>query len=349
MPIHACSPEKKPRADHSVPVVAALAIRKTVPIQMRAMGTVEAYQTVSVKSQITAQIRRVLFKEGQDVKKGTLLIELDCRTIEAALRQAEANLAKDLAQARYAREQKLRYEDLLNKEYIAKEQYDQVQVNAAALEAVVKADEAAAESNRVQMHYCSIHSPIDGRTGALKIHEGNVIKADDTELLTINRIRPINVTFAIPEGDLPKVRKYFTEKKLEVHAFIPGEEQPEKGVLAFMDNAVNPTTGTISLKAVFSNQDGHLVPGQFVEVILILATRPDAVLVPSKAVEQGQESQYVFVIKPDATVEMRMLTVGETVDEDTVILAGLQPGERVVTEGQMRLTPGAKVTVKNAK
>ena len=345
----ACSQEKKPPADRGVPVAVAPVIRKTVPVQMRAMGTVEAYQAISVRSQITAQIRRVFFKEGQDVKRGDLLIELDCRSIDAALRQAEANLARDRAQARYAREQARRYEDLVNREYVARDQYDQIRANAEALEAAVKADEAAVESSRVQMQYCSIHSPIDGRAGMLKVDQGNVIKADDTELLTINRIKPIKVTFSIPERDLPTVRKYFLEKQIEAHAFIPGEEHPEQGVLALMDNAVNISTGTIALKAVFANRDKRLVPGQFVDVILTLTTRPDAVLVPTKAVEQGQEGQYVFAVKPDTTVEMRAVTAGQTVGDDTVILAGLQPGEQVVTEGQMRLTPGAKVAIKNAK
>ena len=345
----ACSQEKKPPADRGVPVAVAPVIRKTVPVQMRAMGTVEAYQAISVRSQITAQIRRVFFKEGQDVKRGDLLIELDCRSIDAALRQAEANLARDRAQARYAREQARRYEDLVNREYVARDQYDQIRANAEALDAAVKADEAAVESSRVQMQYCSIHSPIDGRAGMLKVDQGNVIKADDTELLTINRIKPIKVTFSIPERDLPTVRKYFLEKQIEAHAFIPGEEHPEQGVLALMDNAVNISTGTIALKAVFANRDKRLVPGQFVDVILTLTTRPDAVLVPTKAVEQGQEGQYVFAVKPDTTVEMRAVTAGQTVGDDTVILAGLQPGEQVVTEGQMRLTPGAKVAIKNAK
>ena len=346
---HACSPEKKPPADRGVPVAVAPAVRKTVPVQMKAIGTVEAYQTVSVRSQITAQIRRVLLKEGQDVKRGDLLIELDCRSIEAALRQAEANLARDRAQARYAREQERRYEDLVNREYVARDQYDQIRANAEALEAAVKADEAAVESSRVQMQYCSIHSPIDGRAGMLKVDQGNVIKADDTELLTINQMRPINVAFASPERDLPTLRKHFAEKKIDADAFLPGEDRPEKGTLTIIDNAVNASTGTIALKALFVNRDKRLVPGQFVDILLTLATRSDAVVVPTKAVEQGQEGQYVFVVRPDSKVEMRPVTAGQTVGDDTVILTGLQPGEQVVTEGQMRLTPGAKVTIKKAK
>jgi multidrug efflux system membrane fusion protein len=223
--ITACSSEKKPPVNKPVPVVVAVAVQKTIPVQMNTMGTVEAFQTISVRSQITAQIGKVLFKEGQDVKKGDLLLRLDCRTVEAALSQAQANLARDKAQADYAREQARRYADLVKKDYVAREEYDQVLTNAAALEATLKADEALVESNRVQMQYCSIYSPIDGRAGMLKMNQGNIVKADDTELLTINQIRPINIAFSIPEKDLPSVKKHSLDKRLQVQAFIPGEEQ----------------------------------------------------------------------------------------------------------------------------
>jgi multidrug efflux system membrane fusion protein len=327
----------------------AAAVQKTIPVQMNAMGRVEAFQTISVRSQITAQIRKVLFKEGQDVKKGDLLLELDCRTYEAALRQAEANLVRDRAQARYAEEQSRRYADLMKKDYVARELYDQIQANSAALEATVKADEAVVESSRVQMQYCSIYSPIGGRTGSLKVNQGNIVKADDTELLTINQIQPINVAFAIPEKDLPRVKKYIPEKKLEVDAFIPGEDRPEKGELTFVDNAIDAATGTITLKGTFSNKEKRLVPGQFVNVVLTLATEPNSILVPSQGVEQGQTGQYVYVVKPDSTVEMRPVTIGVEIKGETMILKGIKAGERVVTDGQMRLLPGSKVVIKEMK
>jgi membrane fusion protein, multidrug efflux system len=345
----ACSPKKQPPADRPVPVVVAAAVQKTIPIQMNAMGTVEAFQTISVRSQITAQIRKVLFKEGQDVKRGDLLLELDCRTNEAALRQAEANLVRDRAHARYAEEQSRRYADLVKKDYVARELYDQIQANFAALEATVKADEAIVESSRVQMQYCSIYSPIDGRTGSLKVNQGNIVKADDTELLTINQIQPINVAFAIPEKDLPRVKKYIPEKKIEVDAFIPGEDRPEKGELTFVDNAIDAATGTITLKGTFSNKEKRLVPGQFVNVVLTLATEPNSILVPSQGVEQGQTGQYVYVVKPDSTVEMRPVTIGVEIKGETMILKGIKAGERVVTDGQMRLLPGSKVVIKEMK
>lgn len=347
--ITACSSEKKPPVNRPVPVVVAVAVQKSIPVQMTAMGSVEAFQTISVRSQITAQIRDVLFREGQDVKKGDLLLRLDCRTIEAALSQAQANLARDKAQADYAREQARRYADLVKKDYVAREEYDQVLANAAALEATLKADEALVESNRVQMQYCSIYSPIDGRAGMLKVNQGNIVKADETEIFTINQVQPINAAFAIPEKDLTRVKRYMVEKKLEVDAFIPGEDRPEKGELTFVDNAINTSTGTITLKGTFANQEKRLVPGQFVNVVLTLATEPDAILVPSQGVEQGQAGQYVFVVRPDSTAEIRPVTIGAEIKGETVILKGLKAGERVVTDGQMRLLPGGKVVIKETK
>jgi membrane fusion protein, multidrug efflux system len=345
----ACSPKTKPPANKSVPVVMAVATLRSIPVQMNAMGSVEAFATISVRTQITAQIAKVFFKEGRDVKKGDLLLTLDCRSNEAALAQAQANLARDIAQARYAKEQMLRYADLIKKDYVAKEQFDQIQANAVALEATVKADEAIVESNRVQMQYCSIYSPIDGRTGMLKVNQGNLVKVNDTEILTINQIQPINVTFAIPEKDLPMVKKYSMEKTLKIEAFIPGEERPENGELTFVDNAIDKSTGTITIKGTFANKEKRLVPGQFVNVVLTLTVQSDAVLVPSQGVEQGQTGQYVYVIGPDSTAEMRPVTIGGEIKGETVIVTGLKPGERIVTDGQMRLTPGAKVTMKTSK
>ena len=347
--IDACSPKKKPPVNKPVPVVTAVATTKTIPVQMTAMGSVEAFQTISVRTQITAQIGKVLFKEGRDVKKGDLLLTLDCRTNEAALAQAQANLVRDKAQARYAKEQVSRYADLIKKDYVARDQFDQIQANAAALEATLKADEAIVESNRVQMQYCSIYSPIDGRTGMLKVNQGNIVKVNDTEILTINQIQPIYVTFAIPEKDLPRVKKYSSDKTLKVEALIPGEDRPENGELTFVDNAIDKTTGTITIKGTFANKEKRLVPGQFVNVVLMLTTEPDAILVPSQSVNQGQEGQYVFVINPDTKAEMRPVEIGHALNGETVILKGIHAGERVVTDGQMRLIPGAKVTIKDAK
>jgi len=345
----ACSSKKQPPAVPPVPVVVAAAVQKTIPIQVNAIGSVEAFQAISVRSQITGLITKVHFKEGQDVKKGDLLLDLDCRTNVAALRQAEATLLKDKAQAEKAKEDLRRYTILVEKDFVAKEQYDQVRANLASLEATVKADEANVQNNRVQVQYCSIYSPINGRTGRLEVDEGNMLKANDVEVVTINQIQPINVAFAIPEKDLPRVKKYFAEKKLEVDAFIPGEDRPETGELSFVDNAINTSTGTITLKGTFANQGKRLLPGQFVNVILTLASEPNAILIPSQGVEQGQAGQYVFVVKPDSTVEIRPVTIGTEIKGETVILKGLKAGERVVTDGQMRLLPGGKVVIKETK
>jgi multidrug efflux system membrane fusion protein len=344
-----CSSKKQPPAIRPVPVIVAFAVQKTIPLQMSAMGSVEAFQAISVRTQITAQIAKVFIKEGQDVKKGDPLLTLDCRTNEAALAQAQANLVRDKAQARYAEEQVRRYADLIKKDYVAREQFDQIQANADALDATVKADEAIVESNRVQMQYCSIYSPIDGRTGMLKVNQGNIVKVNDTEILTINQIQPINVTFAIPEKDLPRVKKYSMEKTLKVEAFTPGEERPENGELTSVDNAIDKTTGTITIKGTFANKEKRLVPGQFVNVVLTLTTEPNAILVPTQGVEQGQTGQYVYVIGSDSIAQMRPVTIGAEIKGETVILKGLKAGERVVTDGQMRLIPGSKVTLKNTK
>jgi membrane fusion protein, multidrug efflux system len=347
--IYGCSPDKKQPPIHGVPVVVAAAVQKSIPVQINAIGSAEALQTISVRSQITGLITKVHFKEGQDVKKGDLLLELDCRINQAALRQAEANLAKDRAQAENAKEDLRRYTILIEKDFVAKEQYDQIKTNLAALDATVKADEAVVQNNRVQVQYCSVYSPITGRTGKLEVDQGNILKENDIEVVTINQIQPINVTFAIPEKELPKVKKFFAEKKLEVDAFLPGEDQPEKGELTFVDNAIDKATGTIMLKGTFANTGKRLLPGQFVNVVLRLTTRPDAVLVPSQSINQGQEGPYIFVIDHDSKAEMRPVDIGQAVNGETVIQKGIHAGDRVVTDGQMRLIPGATVTIKDAK
>ncbi|MGD0210569.1 MAG: efflux RND transporter periplasmic adaptor subunit [Desulfomonilia bacterium] len=347
--IHGCSSKKKQTAVRPVPVVVAVAVQKTIPVQINAIGSVEAFQAISVRSQITGLITRVLFHEGQDVKKGDLLLEIDCRPNVEALKQAEANLVRDRAQTKYADQEVKRYADLVNKDYVAKEQYEQIQANFAALEATVKADEAFVRNNKLQVQYCSIYSPIDGRTGKLEVDQGNILKANDIEVATINQIQPIQVAFAIPEKDLPRVKKYFAQRKLEVDTLIPGEEGQEKGELTFVDNAIDKTTGTITLKGTFANKGKKLLPGQFVNVVMTLTTEPNAILVPTQSVDQGQEGQYVYVINPDSKAEMRPVTIGQVMNGETVILKGVKAGERVVTDGQVRLIPGSVVSVKNSQ
>jgi multidrug efflux system membrane fusion protein len=346
----ACSKKEGPPPKPLVPVTAGTVIQKTVPVQIRAIGNVEAYSTVSVKSQIGGELIRVHFKEGQDVKKGDILFTIDPRPYEAALKQTEANLAKDTAQLENARVEVNRYAELVKKGYVAQEQYDQIRTNAAAFEATVNADKAAVENARLQLKYCYIYSPITGRTGYLVSNQGNLIKANaDTAMVVINQIQPIYVALSVPEQYLNEIKKFMAAEKLEVGAFISKEDvKSEEGVLTFVDNTVDMTTGTIKLKGTFANEKKRLWPGQFVNVVLTLTTQPNAVVVPSQAIQTGQSGQYVFVIKNDLTVESRPIIVGRTLDSETVVEKGLQSGEKVVTDGQLRLIPGAKVEIKGS-
>ena len=345
----ACSKEssKQPPAFPPVPVTVATVAGKSVPLQIRAIGNVETYSTVGVKSQVGGLLMRVHFKEGQDVKKGDLLFTIDPRPYETALRQTEANLAKDNAQLENARVEVNRYAELVKKGYVAQEQYDQIRTNAAALEATVNSSMAAVENAQLQLKYCYIYSPLTGRTGDIITNEGNLIKANDVSMVVINQIQPVYVNFSVPEQGLLEIKKYVSAGKLKVEAFLSiSDKDPEVGVLTFIDNSVDIATGTIKLKASFTNIDKRLWPGQFVNVILTLRTLPDAVVVPSQAVQTGQQGQFVFVVK-EGSAELRPVSVGITYEDMMVIESGLVPGEQVVTDGQMRLMPGAKVEIKN--
>jgi multidrug efflux system membrane fusion protein len=320
-----------------------------MPLQVKAIGNVESYNTVAVKSQVNGEISEVFFREGQDVRKGMLLFRIDPRPFEAALRQAESALARDRAQALNADAESQRYATLAGKGFVSKQEYDRARTNADALNAVVQADEAAVENARLQLEYTAIMSPIDGRTGAITVQKGNVVKANDLPLVTINQITPIYVTFSAPEQDLANIKRYQESGGLHVEASVSQEGvRPVAGKLTFIDNKVNTQTGTILLKATFANQDHALWPGQFVEVLLTLTTERNRTIVPAPAVQTGQQGQFVFVVKDDKTVEMRPVTVARTVDRWAVIEKGVQPGEMVVTDGQLRLVPGAKVEIKNS-
>jgi multidrug efflux system membrane fusion protein len=333
-----------------VPVVAGTADQKNIPLQLKVIGNVEAYNAVSIKPLVGGEVEGVYFREGQDVKKGALLFKIDPRPYAAALKQAEAALARDLAQAKNADEQARRYAVLVQKEYVSKDQYDQLRANADALAAAVEASRANVENSRLQLEYCTITSPINGRAGSVLVNSGNVIKANDIAMTTINQIVPTYVTFTVPEQNLSDIKKYTAMKELKVDAIIPGDEKrPARGELTFIDNAVDKTTGTIKLKGTFDNNDRRLWPGQFVDVILTLTTEPNQVVVPTSAVQTGQQGQYVYVIKDDMTADLRMVTPGRTYEDWTVIDKGVAAGEKVVTDGQLRLVPGAKVEIKNGK
>jgi membrane fusion protein, multidrug efflux system len=346
--LSACPAAQSERKAPPVPVTVAVAVKKTVPVQISAIGTVEASEAISLKGQITGQIRKILFTEGQDVRKGDLLVELDTRSAQAALEEALANLARDKAQAVHARAQAKRYAELVKKDYVAREQADQMIANAASSDAVVKADEAQVESCRVQLQYCSIRSPIAGRVGRKLLDEGNVVTANVTEIALINRIEPVNVSFSIPDRDLMQVKSAFASRKLMVTAAVQGAgSEPENGKLAFVDNAVDRSTGTITLKGTFANSGRRLWPGQYVDVALTLRSIPDAVVVPTAAVQQGPEGQYVFVVKKDGTAEMRPVVPGLALKDETEIEKGLSAGETVVTDGQLRIVAGARVAEKH--
>ena len=362
----------------AVPVTVATAVQKSIPIQLRPIGNVESYSSIPVKAQVGGELVRIHFKEGQEVKKGDLLFEIDRRPYEQALhqaeanlnrdiaqqKQAEANLAHDQAQAKNAEVQAARYAKLAGEGVVSKESNDQMRTNAQALQEAAHADEAALESARaalgadrasverakLDLAYCTIHSPLDGRTGSLQVKEGTLIKANaDTPMVTINQIMPAYVTFSVPEDQLAEIRRSMSVRPLEVEAYIPSSSEiPVRGQLSFIDNTVDSATGVIKLKATFANRERRLWPGLFVNVVLTLGSDSNATVVPTEAVQTGQQGQYAFVVKGDQTVESRVLTVGRTVGHETVILQGIQPGETVVTDGQLRLVPGFKVKIEAA-
>ena len=335
-------------AQAAVPVTVAQVEQKSMPIEIRVIGTAEAYSNVAVRAQITGQLIDVNFTEGDDVREGQVLFSLDRRPLEAALQQAQANLQRDMAQAANAESIARRYQDLAERGIATREQVDTSRTGAAALDATVEADRAAVENAKVQLQYATIAAPLAGRTGALMVHEGNLVRANDTiALVTINQVTPINVTFAIPESRLPELKRYMTLQTLRVTASPPNEEAPGAvGRITFVDNNVDQTTGTIRVKGTFPNADRRLWPGQFVNVTVALTNDPTAVVVPAAAVQVGQQGQYAFVVKTDRSVEFRNVAVQRTNGQETVIKSGLKPGETVVTDGHLRLVAGSRVSIK---
>ncbi|HEY9634755.1 MAG TPA: efflux RND transporter periplasmic adaptor subunit [Coleofasciculaceae cyanobacterium] len=407
----------KPEAGNKrpVPVVIASVTQKNIPIEVQGTGTAQAYSTVSVNSQIGGQLTNVYFREGQDVKKGDLLFTIDSRSLQAALKQTEANRGKDIAQLQQAQAkvaqaiaqvnqakanvakdeaqaknnnvQAQRYRDLYSQGAVSQSQAEQFETSAATqqatvtadrnavanavaavgaanadvanIQAALSADAAAIDNAKIQLSYSSIYAPIEGRTGSLKVNQGNLVKANDTNpLVVISQIHPIYVNFSISQKQLPlpELKKYMAGgRKLEVEVQpIKGDGQftdegrPERGELTFVDSsgADSPIPGTFQLKATFANPQERLTPGQILNVVLKLAEEPNAITVPKQALQTGQKGQHVFVVKPDKTVEVRPVTVGNTVGSETVIKQGLKPGEQVVTDGQFNLVPGARVEVK---
>ena len=332
----------------AVPVSVAKAVQKTVPIELTAIGSGEAYSTISIKAQVNAVLEQVHFKQGDFVRKGDLLFTLDARPFQAALDQAQATVARDKAQAELNEVQAQRYEKLYAAGVTPKEQFDTVKSTAVAQEAAVQADEAAVHAAKLQLEYCQIYSPIDGRTGALQVYPGNIVKQNDVPILiVINEITPLYVDFSIPEQYLSVVKKYMAQGKLQVSATPYGDTKSEIGNLTFVDNTVDSNTGTIKLKGTFANPDHRLWPGQFSTVSLKLAEEENATVVPSQAVQTGQSGDFVYVVGQDMTAEQRPVKVARTIGGESVIAQGIAPGETVVTDGQLRLIPGVKVQMRS--
>ena len=351
----------------TVPVV-----QKAVPVDIRVTGNVEEFTAIRVKAQVGGQLIKVNFQEGQDVKKGDLLFQIDPRPYDEAIRQVEANLARDtallrqaqanlqrdLASEKYARDQAARYQRLFSEGIMSKQQADQYASDAESKGEGVKADQAAIESAqaaigadtanlanaKLQRAYCEIRSPIDGRTGNVAIEEGNLVRTSDAELVVINQVHPIYVTFSVPETRLADVKKYMAAGKLAVIASqSDAPEKTETGTLTFVDNAVDSTTGMVKLKGTFPNTNGRLWPGQFVNVVLRLTTMPNALVAPLKAVQIGPDGEYAYVIGKDMKAELRPVVTGLRLNDEVVVEKGLQSGEIVVTEGHLRIAPGMTV------
>ncbi|HTR37315.1 MAG TPA: efflux RND transporter periplasmic adaptor subunit [Bryobacteraceae bacterium] len=340
-PTQAAAPAKRP----PVPVTVAKVRQHSIPVEVRAIGNVEPYSTIGVKSLVAGQLVHVYFTEGDYIRKGQQLFQVDPRPFEQALKQAEANLARDAATAANAEADAQRYDELFKQGIVAKSDNDLKQFTKRSMEATLAADRAAIDNARLQLEYCNITSPIEGRTGNVMVKEGNVVKANDVPLVTINQIHPIYVSFSVPEKDFLEINKRMADH-LTVRAVPAGgdESHPLQGMLTFADNAVDQTTGTIRLKATFDNTDNRLWPGQFANATLFVTTQPNAILVPSEAVQTGQNGQFVFVVKPDMKVEVRPVVLGRLVGNEQAV-TGVQPGEIVITDGQSRLVPGATVQV----
>jgi len=338
---------KGPKGPPAIPVSLAQVSQETVPFLIQAIGNVEAFATVSLRARVDGQIVEAGFKEGQQVKKGQVLFRIDPRSFEAALRQAEANALRDAAARDQARSQERRYQELLEKNFVSKEAYAQIRTNAATAEATAKASEAALDNAKLNIEYCSVLAPIEGYTGKIQVQIGNLVRANDVNpLVVINQVHPIYVNFAVTEQRLAEVREHMASGPLAVQALAPGSDRiTATGTLIFVDNAVDPSTGTIRLRARFPNRENELWPGQFVNVSVRLFEQADAIVIPSQAVQTGPLGQYVYVVGEDMMAQVRKITVQRTEGERAIVASGLAKGERVVTRGQLRLGPKTRVQI----
>lgn len=333
----------------AVPVMVTEVRRQSIPVELHAIGTGQAYKTVSVESQVAGIVKAVHYHQGQFVHTGNLLVTLDDRPFQAALAQAQAALARDKATAQLHQAELNRYKEMYQAGIVSREQYDQFLAQAAASKAVVNADEAAIQTEKIKLSYCSIYAPISGIVGAQLIYPGASVKANDLPILAvINQISPLYVNFSVPQQYLESIRTFMARSRLPVQSTPSGSDKPESGHLTFVNNTVDPTTGTIQLMAVFPNPQRRLWPGEFSNVVLRLAEQQNVLVVPSQAVETGQQGDYVFIVKPNMTVEARQIQVARTALGLSQIRKGLAEGETVVTDGQLRLAPGSKVYFKKS-
>lgn len=343
--LSACGGTVRKSAPEPAPVRVAEAALESVPVEVVAIGHVEPLSTVAVRPQAGGAVTQVAFREGDEVAEGQLLFSIDARPYEAALAQAKANLARDHARLAEARKTLERYRELVAKEYVTREQFDQAQANTDALVATIEGDDAAVEQAKLNLAYCRVTAPIAGRTGSLLVHAGNLVRAgDDKPLVTINRLQPILVAFSLPERELLAVQERARKARLAVSATPPGGG-PREGELSFVDNAVDETTGTIELKGLFPNRDRALWPGQFVNVSLTLETEARALVVPAVAVQNGQSGTFVWVIGTDGKAESRPVIVKRMWQSVAVLSEGVKPGEKLVIDGQLRLAPGVPVSI----
>jgi multidrug efflux system membrane fusion protein len=328
-----------------VPVTVARVVQETVPVRINAIGNVEAFSTVQVKARVDGQITEVNVREGAPVKKNDVLFRIDQRPYQAALRQAEANALRDAAARDHSASQEKRYLELLEKNFISKDAYAQIRTNAATADATARASQAALENARLNLEYCTIRSPLEGYVGRVLLQAGNMVRANDVNpLLVINQVRPIYVNFAVPEQNLPEVRQHMAKGPLTVEVTPPESQQARpSGRLIFIDNAVDPSTGTIRMRAQFDNADAALWPGQFVNVSTRLYEQPDALVIPSTAVQTGPDGQYVYVVNAEMVADLRRIAVQRTDGERAIVAKGLARDELIVVRGQLRLGPKTRV------
>jgi membrane fusion protein, multidrug efflux system len=332
----------------AVPVTVDKVSSKTVPIEVTAIGNVEAYSTVSIRAQVSGQLMEARFQQGDFVRKGQILFKIDEEPYQTELEQAQAALARDKATAVNARIQAERYKRLLAEGIVPAQQVESFASVADASEAIVKSDEATVKSAQLNLRYCTITAPIDGRTGSLMVQPGNLVKANDVAMVVINQVNPIYVNFTVPQSYLPAIKKNMGTGKLAVRVKVPDDLGPaEQGVLVFVDNSVDATTGTIRLRGTFQNERDRLWPGLFVSAVLRLSEQPNTTVVPAAAITNGPDGQIVYVVKSDRSVEARSVVTTRTIEGSAVIDKGLQVGETIVIDGQLRLVPGSRVDIKN--